>query len=171
MYTAQVAFVVVERGCGATGSHVTGRGPDRNRKCVMRMHNRKLHNTPSGAFSPEVTGSHVTGRGPVRKHPWPEVIVCACANGTFCTTTSSSSTSTMATCDPKGVEGCAHAQPEVVQYPPSGGLFTGSWLQEVMSFPPRFFLSIVVVQNVGWGVLYNVRVYSFPWLSAPFIFI
>jgi hypothetical protein len=39
-------------------------------------------------------------------------------------------------------------------------LFTGSWLQEVMSFSRAFFL--VVVQNVGWGVLYDVRVYPFP---------
>jgi hypothetical protein len=42
-------------------------------------------------------------------------------------------------------------------------------LQEVTSFSRAFFL--VVVHNGGWGVLYDVRVYSFPWLSAPFIFI
>jgi hypothetical protein len=57
----------------------------------------------------------------------------------------------MATCDrrsPEEVEGRAHAQPEVAQYPPSG-VFTGSWLQEVTSFSRAFFL--VVVQNVGLG--------------------
>ena len=63
-------------GSHMTGSHVTesrmtGRGPARNRKYVMRMHNRKFRNTPSGAFSPEVTSA----------------IVCACATGTFCITT------------------------------------------------------------------------------------
>ena len=34
------------------------------RKYVMRMHNRKFHNTPSGTFSPEVTS--VTGSDRVR---------------------------------------------------------------------------------------------------------
>ena len=56
---------------GAIGSHVTGRGPARNRKYVMRMRNRKFRNTHSGAFSPEVTS----------------VIVSACVTGTFCITT------------------------------------------------------------------------------------
>jgi hypothetical protein len=55
-------------GSGVTGSHVTGRDHVRNRKYVMRMRNRKFRNTPSGTFSPEV-------------------IVCACATGTFCITT------------------------------------------------------------------------------------
>ena len=36
-------------------------------------------------------------------------------------------------------------------------------------FPGAFFLE--VAHNGSWGVLYDVRVYSFPWLSAPFIFI
>ena len=76
MGTAQTTFVV-ERCCDATGSHVTGRGPDQTRKYVLRipcvfflltivvvhsgvplgvrMRNRKLRNIhPSGAFSPEV---------------------------------------------------------------------------------------------------------------------
>ena len=68
----------------------------------------------------------------------------------------------------EGVEGCAHAQPEVAQYPIvvfHRKLATGS---DVI-FPRAFFL--VVVQNVGLGVLYDVRVYPFPLLSAPFIFI
>ena len=30
---------------------------------------------------------------------------------------------------------------------------------------------VIFLSNVGWGVLYDVRVYPFPWLSAPFIFI
>jgi hypothetical protein len=55
-------------GSDVTGSHVTGRDHVRNRKYVMRMHNRKFRNTPNGTFSPEV-------------------IVCACATGTFCITT------------------------------------------------------------------------------------
>jgi hypothetical protein len=49
---------------------LTGRGPAWNRKYVIHMRNRKFHNTPSWAFSPEVTS--VT-----------EVIVCECATGTF----------------------------------------------------------------------------------------
>ena len=61
-------------GSDVTGSRVTGRGPAWNRKYVMHMRNRKFHNTPSWAFSPEVTS--VT-----------EVIVCECATGTFCITT------------------------------------------------------------------------------------
>ena len=48
-----------------TGSQMTGRD---------RVRNRKFRNTPSGTFPPEVTS--VT-----------EVIVCACATGTFCITT------------------------------------------------------------------------------------
>ena len=51
MGTDKVIFVGEQ--WGATGSHVTGRGPVRNQKYVMR--NRKFRSTPSGAFSPEVT--------------------------------------------------------------------------------------------------------------------
>ena len=51
----------------ATGSHVTGRGPVRNRKYVMCM--------------PLVGSFHQKWR------QWPEVIVCACPTGTFCITT------------------------------------------------------------------------------------
>ena len=52
MGTAQLAFVGVVRGGGATGSHVTGSAPDR--KYVVRMRNRKLRNIrPSRAL--EVT--------------------------------------------------------------------------------------------------------------------
>ena len=69
MGTNKVIFVGEQ--WGATRSHVTGRGPVRNRKYVMCTRNRKFRNTPSGAFSPEVTS----------------VIVFACAAGTFCITT------------------------------------------------------------------------------------
>ena len=54
-----------------TGSCVTGRGPVRNRKNVMRMRNRTLHSIRlSETFSAEVTSVtwlEVTGTGPVRK--------------------------------------------------------------------------------------------------------
>ena len=63
----------------------------------------------------------------------------------------------------------AHAQPEVAQYPPSGAFSPEVGYMKWRHFPREFFL--VVVQNVGWGVLYDVRVYPFPWLSVPFIFI
>jgi hypothetical protein len=66
MGTDKVIFVGEQ--WGATGSDVTGRGHVRNRKYVMHMCNRKFHNTPSRAFSLEV-------------------IMCACATGTFCITT------------------------------------------------------------------------------------
>ena len=52
---------------------------------------------------------------------------------------------------------------------PLVGPFHRKFMYEVTSFSRAFFL--VVVQNVGWGVLYDVRVYPFPWLSAPFIFL
>ena len=42
-------------GSDVTGNHVTGRDHVQNRKYVLRMRNRKFHNTPSGAFSPEVS--------------------------------------------------------------------------------------------------------------------
>ena len=58
---------------------------------------------------------------------------------------------------PDGVEGRADAQPEVAQYPPSG------------VFSPE--VGYRKWRHFGWGVLYDVRVYPFPWLSAPFIFI
>ena len=78
----------------------------------------------------------------------------------------------MATCDrrsPEGVEGRAHAQPEVAQYPPSGAFSPEVDYRKWRHFPRAFFL--LVVQNVGWDVVYDVRVYPFPWLSVPFIFI
>jgi hypothetical protein len=74
MGTDKVIFVREQWGATeshVTGSCMTGRGPVRNRKYVMRMRNRKFCNTPSGAFSSEVTS----------------VIVCACATATFCITT------------------------------------------------------------------------------------
>ena len=61
-------------GNDVTGSHMTGRDHVQNRKYVMRMRNRKFHNTPNGTFSPEVTS--VTGSDHVRMR-----------NGTFCITT------------------------------------------------------------------------------------
>ena len=69
----------------------------------MRMRNRKFHNTPSGACSPEMTS----------------VIVCACATGTFCISTRVV-VQVQDRMSPDGVEGRADAQPEVAQYPPSG---------------------------------------------------
>ena len=51
-------------GSDVTGSHVTERDNVQNRKYVMRMRNRKFHNTPNGTFSPEVTS--VTGSDRVR---------------------------------------------------------------------------------------------------------
>ena len=51
----------------------------------------------------DVTGSHVTGSR-----------VCTCATGTFCITTR---VVVQVPWLPKGVEGCAHAQPQVAQYP------------------------------------------------------
>ena len=71
----------------------------------------------------------------------------------------------MATCDrrsPEGVDGRAHAQPEVGQYPPSG-----AFSQEVTLISRAFFL--LVVQNVGWGVLYDVRVYPFPFYFHNYV--
>jgi hypothetical protein len=58
MGTDKVIFVGEQ--WGATGSHVTGRGPVRNQKYVMR--NRKFRSTPSGAFSPEVTSVNGSDR-------------------------------------------------------------------------------------------------------------
>ena len=58
-------------GSHVTGNRMTGRGPARNLRSIMRMRNRKFHNTPSGAFPPEVMSG----------------IVCACATDTFCITT------------------------------------------------------------------------------------
>jgi hypothetical protein len=55
-------------GSDVTGSDVARRDHVRNRKYAMRMRNRKFSNTYSGTLSPEV-------------------IVCACATGTFCITT------------------------------------------------------------------------------------
>ena len=53
----------------------------------------------------------------------------------------------------EGVEGCAHAQPEVAQNLPLWGLLPGS-----EGFP-RFFFS-----TEGWGDLYDVRVIYLAWL-------
>jgi hypothetical protein len=77
----------------------TGRIPVRNRKYAMR--NRKCHNTPSGVFSPEV-------------------VMCACATGTFCITT--------------------RVVVQVPWLPVTEGverwdLFTGSWLQYYTTYP------------------------------------
>ena len=106
MGTAQVAFA--EERWGATGSDVSGSpmtGHDvnhRNRKYVLRMRNRKLHNIrPSGAFWPEVTS--VT---------WPEVACpeVALSWSMFCACPAFSprfflSSSNMATgCDQKSVD-------------------------------------------------------------------
>ena len=161
-YMGTDKFIFVGEQRGATGSHVTGsdgngshvtgnrmteRGPARNRRYIMRMRNRKFHNTLSGAFPLEVTS----------------VIVCACATDTFCITTKVI-VQVHGYLWPKFTRkgGRAHAQPEVAQY--HRKLATVS---DVIF--PRIFL--LVVQNVGWGVLYDVSVYPFPWLSAPFIFI
>ena len=84
---------------GATESHVTGRGPVRNWKYVMRMRTQKFRNTPTGAFSPEV-------------------IVCAI--GTFCITTRVVVQVPGLPVTEGHPKGCAHAQPEVAHYPPSG---------------------------------------------------
>ena len=120
---------------------------DRKRPCpqpeICYAHAQpEVSQYPSGAFSPEVTS----------------VIVCACATGIFCITTR------------VVVQVHGYLWPKVTR---SGGRAcacpTGSWLQEVTSFSRAFFL--LVVQNVGWGVLYDVRVYPFPLLFAPFIFI
>ena len=94
MGTDKVIFVGEE--WGAIGSHVIGRGPVRNRRYVMR--NRKFRNAPSGDFSPEVTS----------------VIVCICATGTFCITTRVVVQVSWLPVT-EGVEGCAHAQPEVAE--------------------------------------------------------
>jgi len=132
-----------------TGSHVTGsddslvNGRGHVRKYVMRMRNRKLRNIRrSKAFSPEVTlrdrksryvtVSHVTGRGPVWNRTWSrahsqplhvvlllELVVQNVIQVPWLP---------KITWPLRGSLGCAHAQPEVAQYPP---LFTGSWLQEV----------------------------------------
>jgi hypothetical protein len=62
----------------------------------------------------------------------------------------------MATCDrssPEGVEGRAHAQPEVAQYPPSGAFSPEVDYRKWRHFPRAFFL--LVVQNVGWDVVYD----------------
>ena len=58
--------------------------------------------------------------------------------------------------------------PEVAQYPPSGGIFTGSWLQEVTSFSRAFFL--VVVQNVGWGCSIRRSRLALSLVICPFYF-
>ena len=70
---------------------------------------------------------------------------------------------------PKGWKGVRMPTPEVVQYiflvgPFHRKLATGS---DVII--PRIFL--ISSTKVGWCVLYDVRVYPFPWLSVPFIFI
>jgi hypothetical protein len=68
----------------------------------------------------------------------------------------SSITSTMVTCDRRSPEGVERAFLPEVGY------------RKWSHFPPRIFLS----STKCWlGVLYDVRVYPFPWLSAPFIFI
>jgi hypothetical protein len=131
-------------GSDVTGSHMTGRYHVRNRKYVMRMHNRKFRNIPSGTFSPEVTS--VIGTDRVRMR-----------NGTFCITTR---VVVQVHGFRRGGRMCA-CPTGMCTIPPSG-----AFPPEVTSFSRAFFL--VVAQNVGWGVLYDARVYPFPLLSAPF---
>ena len=135
-----------------TGSHVTRRDHVRNRKQVMRMRNRKFHNTPSRAFSPEV--SSMIGSDRVRM-----------SNRYILHYYQSSNTSTWL---PKGWKGVRMPNrklrniPLVVPF--HRKLATGS---DVIF--PRIFLS---GSTKCWlDVLYDVRVYPFPLLSAPFIFI
>ena len=96
--------------------------------------------------SPEVCSTHAqpevsqyTLVGPFHRkwRQWPEVIVCACATGTFCFTTR------VVVQVPwlpvtEGVEGCAHAQPEVAQYPPSGAFSPEVGYRKWRHFPAHF---------------------------------
>ena len=147
MGTDKVIFVGEQwgaTGSDITGSNMTGRGPARIRKYVMRMRNRKFHNI--------FTGSVVSDR----KMSWPEVVVCACATGTFCITTRVPWLPVT-----EGVEGCAHTQLEVAQYPLVGPfhrkLATGS---DIVF--PRIFLSSSTKCWLG-GVLYD---FILPWHSS-----
>ena len=68
----------------------------------------------------------------------------------------------------EGVEGCAHAQPEVAQYSPSGAFSPEVGYRKWGHFPAHFSSG----STKCWlDVLYDFRVYPFPMLSAPFIFI
>ena len=156
MGTDKVIFVAEQwgaTGSDVTGSYVTGSRVPGSMQYACATGSFPIH--PSGAFSSEVTS--VTGSDRVRMR-----------NRYILFYYQSSSTSTMATCNRRGGRVCACSAGSCA-ISPQWGLFTGSWLQEVTSFSRAFFL--VVVHNGGWGVLYDVRVYSFPWLSAPFIFI
>ena len=96
---------------------------------------------------------------------WSEVIVCACATGTFCITTRGV---VQVHGYRRGGRVCACPTGNCA-IPPSGAFPPEVGYRKWRHFPRAFFL--VVVQKVGWGVLYDARVYPFPWLSAPFIFI
>ena len=98
-----------------------------------------------------------------RKRPCPEMFMCACATGSCATVSrvfSYSSTSTMATeGHSKGVRMRNRRLRTFHQK-----LATGS-----EGFP-RFFLLTIVVQKVGWGVLYDVRVLDLAWLPELVIY-
>jgi hypothetical protein len=86
-------------------------GPDRmSRKCVLRMRNQKLRNTPYWGLFTRSDVSHVTGRGPDRGVTGS--MFCACPVPPAFFSYYSSSTSTMATGsdrksgDPFGVPFC-----------------------------------------------------------------
>ena len=161
MSTDKVIFVGEQQGAtgsyttgsDVTGSHVIGRDHVRNRKYAMRMRNIKFRNTPSGTFSPEVTSVIASDR--VRMRNWYILYYYW-----------SSSTSTRL---PKGWKGVRMPYRKLRNIHILG-LFTGSWLQEVTLFSPAHFSLWQYKMLVG-GILYDVCVYPFPWLSAPFIFI
>ena len=92
-----------------------------------------------------ITGSdvsHVTRRGSIRKRPWPEV--CA-AHARLFSPASSSIILTGSDVRLTSPEGAL-----------SGSMFCACLV--------LFLFSYVVVQNVGWGVLYDVRVLYLAWL-------
>ena len=161
MGTDKVIFVGEQ--WGATGSDVTGSymtGSDR------KSHDRKRRcPEPEVCYAqPEVSQYPLVGPSHRKWRQWPEVIVCACATGTFCITTR------VVVQVPwlpvtEGVEGCAHAQPEVAQYPPSGAFSPEVDYRKWRHFPHAFFL--VVLQNVGWG--YSLRL-PLSLVICPFYF-
>ena len=68
---------------------------------------------------------------------WPEVIVCACATGTFWITTRVVAQLPWLPAT-EGVEWCAHAQPEVAQYLPSGAFSPEVGYRKWRHFPAHF---------------------------------
>ena len=139
---------------GATGSHVTGsdrKSHDRKRRCPE----------PEVCYAQqEVSQYPLVGPSHRKWRQWPEVIVCACATGTFCITTR------VVVQVPwlpvtEGVEGCAHAQPEVAQYPLMGPFHRKLTTGNDVIFP-RIFLSSSTKCWLG-GVLYD---FILPWHSS-----